>query len=150
MKSKRFEPIHEIAENSAKDLSHAMVEAERRVVELEHQLEQLRSYRETYLGKAAEAGTTMDPVRLQNTRVFMDRLAEAQRLHLQKLGAARAEYEAKRSLWSTKRIEAETLGRAVGRFRREERHAADRREQRDGDEAALRIAGVAMGLRDSR
>ena len=61
MKSKRFEPIHEIAENSAKDLSHAMVEAERRVAELERQLEQLRSYRETYLAKATDAGAIIKP-----------------------------------------------------------------------------------------
>jgi flagellin len=38
-----------------------------------------------------------------------------------------------------KRIEAESLGRAVDRFRKEEQHVADRREQREGDDAALRV-----------
>ena len=79
MKSKRLEPIHEIAENSAKDLSRPMAEAERRVVELEHQLEQLKRYRQDYMGRSGDAGVAMDPVRLQNMRVFMDRLAEAER-----------------------------------------------------------------------
>ena len=54
--------------------------------------------------------------------------------------AARAEYEKRRALWSEKRIEAESLGRVVDRFRKEERHAADRREQREGDEAAMRLS----------
>jgi hypothetical protein len=31
----------------------------------------------------------------------------------------------------------------VDRFRKEERHAADAREQRDGDEAAMRVAYIA-------
>ena len=32
------------------------------------------------------------------------------------------------------------LSRVVDRFRKEEQHAADRREQREGDDAALRLA----------
>ena len=43
MKSKRFEPIQEIASSSANELSRAMAEAARRVAELERQLEQLKS-----------------------------------------------------------------------------------------------------------
>jgi hypothetical protein len=31
------------------------------------------------------------------------------------------------------------LNRVVDRFKKEERHAADRREQREGDEAAMRL-----------
>ncbi len=79
-------------------------------------------------------------VQLQNYRSFLDRLGEALRQHLKNLDAARAEYERRRVLWSEKRIEAESLGRVVDRFRKEEQHAADRREQREGDDAALRIS----------
>jgi hypothetical protein len=32
------------------------------------------------------------------------------------------------------------LSRVVDRFRKEEQHAADRRDQRDGDDAAMRVA----------
>jgi flagellar biosynthesis chaperone FliJ len=48
MRSKRFEPIQEIASTSATDLSRAMAEAGRRVAELERQFEQLQSYRDEY------------------------------------------------------------------------------------------------------
>jgi flagellar FliJ protein len=140
MRSKRFEPIQEIASTSAKDLSRTMGEAARRVAELEKQLEQLHLYRDEYVRNATQATGTMDAVRLQNYRSFLDRLGEAVRQHVIKLDAARAEYERRRVLWSDKRIEVESLGRVIERFRQEEQHAAERREQREGDDAAMRIA----------
>jgi len=54
--------------------------------------------------------------------------------------AARAEFEKRRLLCSEKRVEVEPLSRVVERFRKEEQHAADRREQHDADAAALRIS----------
>ena len=140
MKSKRFEPIQQIASTSAKDLSRAMGEAGRKVADLERQLEQLQSYRDEYVRNSTQSAEATNAVQLQNYRSFLDRLGEALRQHLKNLDAARAEYERRRVLWSEKRIEAESLGRVVDRFRKEEQHAADRREQREGDDAALRIS----------
>jgi flagellar export protein FliJ len=140
MKSKRFEPIQEIASTSAKDLSIAMAEAGRKVTDLERQLEQLQAYRDEYVRNSTQAAGAIDAVKLQNYRTFLDRLGEALRQHLKSLEAARAEFDRRRALWSEKRIEAESLGRAVDRFRLEERRAADRREQREGDDAAMRVS----------
>ena len=144
MKSKRFEPIREIASTSAKDLSRAMGEAARKVADLERQLEQLKSYRDEYVRNSQSSGAT-DAVKLQNYRSFLDRLGEAMRQHATALEKARAEYEKRREQWSEKRIEAERLSLVVDRFRKEEQHAADRREQREGDEAALRLSLAARG-----
>jgi flagellar FliJ protein len=143
MKSKRFEPIQQIASTSAKDLSRAMGEAGRKVADLERQLEQLQSYRDEYVRKSTQSNGAIDAVQLQNYRMFLDRLGEALRQHLKNLDNARAEYEKRRALWSEKRIEAESLGRVVERFRKEEQHAADRREQREGDDAAMRVSQAA-------
>jgi flagellar protein FliJ len=145
MKSKRFEPIQEIASNSAQDLSRAMGEAALKVADLERQLQQLQTYRDEYLRNSSQSAASIDAVKLQNYRSFLDRLGEALRQHLKSLDAARSEYERRRALWSEKRIEAESLGRAVDRFRKEERHVADRREQREGDDAALRVSVAARG-----
>src|ERR1700722_9878060 len=139
MKSKRFEPIREIASTSAKDLSRAMGEAGRKVAELEGKVQQLQSYRDDYVRNSQAAGA-IDAVKLQNYRMFLDRLGEALRQQSNLLDLARAEYEKRRVLWSEKRIEAESLGRVVDNFRKEERHAADQREQREGDDAALRAS----------
>jgi flagellar protein FliJ len=149
-KSERFEPIQEIASSSANELSRAMAEAGRRVADLERQLEQLKSYRDEYVRSSTEGRGAMDAAKLQNYRSFLDRLGDALRQHSKNLDAARAEYERRRLQWSEKRIEAESLGRAVERFRKEERGAADRREQREGDDAAMRIALTARGESGNR
>jgi flagellar FliJ protein len=137
-KSKRFEPIQEIASTSAKDLSRAMAEAARKVADLERQLQQLQSYRDDYVRNSAPGSAVVDAVKLQNYRTFLDRLGEALRQQKKSLEIAKIEHEKQHAAWSEKRIEAESLGRAVDRFRKEEQHAADRREQREGDDAALR------------
>jgi flagellar protein FliJ len=138
MKSKRFEPIQEIASTEAVDLSRAMGEAGRKVADIESQLEQLKTYRDEYVRNSTQSAAAMDAVKLQNYRSFLDRLGEALRQHMKSLETARAEYERRRALWSEKRVEAESLSRVVDRFRREEQHVAERREQREGDDAALR------------
>ena len=144
MKSKRFEPIQEIVSNSANDLSRAMGAAARKVAELESQLQQLQSYRDDYVRSSAQTSGPIDAVKLQNYRSFLDRLGDALRQQAKSLENARAEYEQRRALWSDKRIEAESLGLVVDRFRKEERLAADRREQREGDDAALRLSLAAQ------
>jgi flagellar export protein FliJ len=138
-KSKRFEPIRQIASTSAKDLSRVMGEAARKVADLERQLEQLQAYRDEYVRTSTQSGGIMDAVKLQNYRSFLDRLGDALRQHLKSLDSARAEFEKRRAQWSEKRIEAETLSRVVDRFRKEEQHASDRREQHEGDDAAMRL-----------
>jgi flagellar FliJ protein len=143
MKSKRFEPIQEIASSRAVDLSRTMGEAGRKVADIERQLEQLQSYRDEYVRNSTQSAAAIDAVKLQNYRSFLERLGEALRQHLKSLENARAEYEARRAAWSEKRIEAESLGRVVDRFRKEEQHVADRREQREGDDAALRVSQAA-------
>ncbi len=139
-RSKRFEPIRDIASTSATDLSRAMGEAGRRVADLERQLEQLKTYRDEYVKNSIQDDGTMDAVKLQNYRSFLGRLGDAIRQQLTLLDHARAEFENRRLEWSAKRIEAESLGRAIDRFRSEELRDAERREQRDGDDAAMRIS----------
>src|SRR5882757_1486433 len=149
MRSKRFEPIQELASTSATDLSRAMGEAGRRVADLERQFEQLRTYRDQYVSNSGETRGATDAVKLQNYRSFVDRLSEALRQQSTNLDHARAEYEKRRLQWSEKRIEAESLGRVIERFRKEEQHAADQREQREGDDAAMRIS-IAHAKADNR
>jgi|ERR1700683_149992 flagellar export protein FliJ len=150
IKSKRFEPIRQIATSSANALSLAMADAGRRVADLERQLEQLRNYRDEYVRNSNENRGAMDAVKLQNYRSFLDRLGAALRQQTNSLDAARAEYEGRRLKWSEKRVEAESLSRVVDRFRKEERHAADQREQREGDDAAIRMSLVRHGETENR
>ena len=117
-----------------------MGEAAKKVAELEQQLQQLLAYRDEYVRNSTQSAGAMDAVKLQNYRSFLDRLGEALRQHTKNLDTARAEYERRRASWSEKSIEAESLSRVVDRYRREEQHDADRREQREGDDVAIRVA----------
>jgi flagellar export protein FliJ len=137
MKSKRFEPIQEIAATSAKDLSRTMAEAGRKVADLERQLGQLQTYRDEYVRNSTQSAGAIDAVKLQNYRSFLDRLGLTLNQHLKSLDIARQEFEKRRAQWSEKRMEAETLNRVIDRFRKEEQYAADGREQREGDDAAM-------------
>jgi flagellar export protein FliJ len=139
-RSKRFEPIQAIIAAAAEDLAKKMAESGRRLAELERQFQQLQTYREEYVGSSKTTQGVMDAVKLQNYRSFLERLSEAIRQHVTKLDVARAEHERRRAKWSEKRIEAESLQRAVERFRRQEMQADEQREQHDSDEAAMRIA----------
>jgi flagellar protein FliJ len=138
LKSKRFEPIQEVAATSAKDLSRVMAEAGRKVADLERQLEQLQTYRDEYVRNSTQSLDAIDAVKLQNYRSFLGRLGEALSQHFKSLDVARKEFEKRRAQWGEKRMEAESLNRVIDRFRKEEQYAADGREQRDGDDAAMR------------
>ncbi|MDP8984001.1 MAG: flagellar export protein FliJ [Pseudomonadota bacterium] len=140
MRSKRFEPIQEIASTSARDLSRAMSEAGRHVADLEGQLERMKTRRDEYLrGSTADRGA-MNAANFQNYRSFLERLGEVLRRHSLELRDARVEYERRRLQWSEKRIEAESLGRMIDRCREEERYAAEQCERREGDDAAMRFS----------
>lgn len=148
VKSKRFEPIHEIANNSANDLSRGVADAERQLAEMERQLEQLKTYRNDYVSQSSTGPGAVDAVRLQNFRMFLDRLGEAIRLQSEVVAAARADYETKRARWSEKRVEADALGKVVERFKVDERRIQDKRDQDEMDESALRrLTAEAFDLR---
>jgi flagellar protein FliJ len=138
LKSKRFEPIREMASNSANDLSRNLADAERHLAEMERQLEQLKIYRCDYVSQSSSGPGAVDAVRLQNFRMFLDRLGDAIRVQTGAVGAARADYEAKRKRWTEKRVEAEALSKVVERFKVDERRVQEKRDQNETDEAALR------------
>ena len=138
MKSKRFEPIREIASSAADSLSRGVADAERHLAEMERQLAQLNNYRADYVTRSEQSPGSVDTVRLQNFRSFLGRLSDAIRLQNEAVAAARADYERKRQQWSAKRVEAEALGKAVERFKQDERRAQDRRDQHESDDAGMR------------
>ena len=82
MKSKRFEPIQEIASNSAEDLSRAMARGRRaRSRTSSASSSSCKSYRDEYVRNSTQSSGAMDAVKLQNYRSFLDRLGEAMRQH---------------------------------------------------------------------
>jgi flagellar FliJ protein len=139
-KSKRIEPIQEIASSRAGELGQAVAIAAALLSEKEKQLEQLQGYCADYMQKSGDANTAMDPVRLQNYRAFLGRLGEAIRQQELAVGVAKSDYEMRRQEWSELRVEADALGRAVDRYKADERRSQDRIEQNESDDTSSQRA----------
>jgi flagellar FliJ protein len=136
-RSERMQPIKALADTRERDAGAGVAAARRELEDREQQLEQLRGYRAEYASRAAREGAA-DAVRLQNYHAFLGRLGDAIRQQEELVAAARQDLEHRTASWQERRIEAASLGKAVERIAESEQKAADRREQRDTDERALR------------
>jgi flagellar FliJ protein len=136
-RSERMQPIKALADTRERDAGAGVAAARRVLEDREKQLEQLRGYRAEYAGRAAREGAA-DAVRLQNYHAFLGRLGDAIRQQEELVAAARQDLEHRTASWQERRIEAASLGKAVERIAETEQKLADRREQRDTDERALR------------
>jgi flagellar FliJ protein len=136
-RSDRMQPIKEMADARERDAGQLVAGAQRLLAEREQQLVQLRQYRADYANRAAREGA-VDAVRLQNYHAFIARLDDAIRQQQELVAAARQDVERVTSAWQERRVEAASLGKVVDRIAAAERKTADRREQRETDERALR------------
>lgn len=136
-RSERMQPIKHLADTRERDAGAGVAAARRVLEDREQQLAQLRAYRAEYANRAAHEGAA-DAVRLQNYHAFLARLADAIRQQEELVAAARRDLERTTAEWHERRIEAASLGKVVERIADAEQKAAERREQRDSDERALR------------
>jgi len=136
-RSERMQPIKTLADTREREAGDAVASARRLLGEREQQLEQLRGYRAEYAARAAREGAA-DAVRLANYHAFLARLAAAVRQQQELVDAARQDLERRIAEWQERRVEALSLAKAVDRLATAERRVADRREQQESDERALR------------
>jgi flagellar protein FliJ len=144
-RSERMEPIRDLAASRERDAGAAMSAARAAVEAADKQLELLRRYRDDYAQQNAPGAGSVDLVRLQNHRAFLDRLNEAVRQQEQRVEQARRQLDRMTEAWRERRVEAAALGRAVERFREDERRAADHREQRELDDLSARNSRKPLG-----
>lgn len=140
-KSRRIAPLHDLARNEELSASRKLADAARELAAEEHQLAQLAGFRDEYDRLESATAQGLDPLRLQNRRAFMARLADAIREQERRIESARAALAGSTETWRGRRIDAAALGAAIERFAEEERRADGRREQRDSDETARQAAG---------
>jgi flagellar FliJ protein len=139
-RSRRIGPLHDLARFEERSASRQLADAARELEVQEQQLAQLTGFREEYGRLEASILEGIDPLRFQNHRAFMDRLAEAIRQQEKRIESARAALAGSTETWRGRRIDAEALGAAIERFSADERRATGRREQRDSDEVAQRVS----------
>lgn len=135
-RSKRMEPIKQLAGDREREAATQVDRARRALDDHERQLAQLRQYRAEYAERVSK-GAAPDIARLQNYHAFLGRLSDAVAQQERAVSDALAALERATDAWRERRIEAASIGRAVARIATGERKVEDRRAQRESDERTL-------------
>jgi flagellar FliJ protein len=135
-RSGRMQPIKDLADSRARDAGSVVGAAQKLLQERELQLQKLRDYLADYNNKQSMAVGAQNAMHLQNHRAFLQRLADAIRQQEQSVQQAREDYERKRDAWRDRRVEANSLGRAIENLQTQERRVEDKREQAGMEEQA--------------
>ncbi|KJV36295.1 flagellar export protein FliJ [Luteibacter yeojuensis] len=126
----RLQPVVDLAAEKAEEATRALALHQRALAESEHQLTELRRYRNEY----AEMPSGIGVQELLNRQQFLQKIDLA---IVQQLGEVqrreRALTEA-RTGWADARGRAKALDSVTAKYREQERKSQDRREQEQADE----------------
>jgi flagellar FliJ protein len=139
-RSKRMQPVVNVTANREREAAQRLGECQQRVQAAEQRLEELTHYREEYTQQFANGGS-LNAARLQDYRLFLDRLNQAVEQQRGILERAHAECAGLRQRWLDLRTRTQALDKVVERYRVEERSDQDRRDQKETDEHAHTLRG---------
>lgn len=137
-RSKRMQPVVEVTVQREREAAKRLGEAQQRVQAAEQRLDELTRYRQEYTQQFA-AGDSLTAARLQDYRVFLDRLNQAVEQQHAVLGRARQEADTQRQRWLDLHTRVQALGKVVERYRDEERSHHERRLQKESDQHTLNV-----------
>lgn len=126
----RLQPVVDLAEEKAEDAVRVLATQQRALAEAEHQLVELRKYRNEY----AEMPDGIGIAALLNRQQFLQKIDMA---IVQQLGEVQRREQAldhAQRLWSDARGRAKALDSVTTKYREQERKSEDRREQSQADE----------------
>lgn len=134
MTSKRLQPLQDLADYRKDQAARQLQEAQSQLAERLARLEELTRYRQDYERSALSAA----PQLLRNRHAFIGRLREAEHFQQQLVEQAQRAVEQQRGRWLQQHRESATVAQLGASYRRREQHAAERRDQGQLDELALR------------
>lgn len=140
-KSKRFQPIAELAEQDQQAAAKTMRTSEQTLKAYTMRLEELETYREQYLQRFVSEGTGgVQAHQLKDYRVFLANLELAIDQMKEQINSARARHRQDTDDWCSRHRRSRALDKALTRFAGEERARAEQAAQRQLDECAQRAA----------
>lgn len=138
-RSERLEPVVEYSESNEREAVRALGHARQALAEQERRLAELRGYLGEYQSQlVSEQGGAVSADRLQEYQNFLSRLNAAIAQQAQRVAEAQRVCDARLQVWLAARTRVQALEKVVERLQGAERREADRAEQRDNDERALR------------
>lgn len=139
-------PVQRVFDQAEKDRARELGNAQQQLAAAEAKLAELRAYQGEYLGafrRRAENGTSIRALR--DFQAFLARLDQALRQQEQAVEKARELAAGSRRNWQGAAQKVKALGAVVQRWEKAEDQAADKRDQKDSDERALRAAARTRG-----
>lgn len=136
-RSRRMEPVVRVAGRREEDAARDLAQQREVLARHESQLRELHAYRTEYLERLrGQSGGGVNASRLQDYRVFLDKLDTAIGQQERIVAHQRREVDRFQQRWMDLRTRCNAMDKAVERIRREERREAERREQQASDEHA--------------
>lgn len=126
----RLQPVVELAEEKAEDAVRVLATQQRALADAEHQLVELRKYRNEY----AEMPDGIGISALLNRQQFLLKIDMAIVQQLGEVQRREQALEHARLLWTDARGRAKALDSVTTKYREQERKSEDRREQSQADE----------------
>ena len=136
-RSKRLKPIADLAAHHEKEASKQLAASQEKLSQQEQLLTELEAYHAEYtttniMSQVAAA----DPVRLQDYRLFLDRLEHAIARQRQLLAGLRDELDRDHASWRERRSHRKALDNVTERYARAEARDQEQLEQRQLEEVS--------------
>ncbi|MDF3982098.1 flagellar export protein FliJ [Luteibacter sp. PPL201] len=126
----RLQPVVDLAAEKAEDATRALATHQRALADAEHQLSELRRYRNEYAEMPAGIGVSA----LLNRQQFLQKIDMAIVQQLGEVQRRERALDAARGAWTDARGRAKALDSVTSKYREQERKSQDRREQEQADE----------------
>lgn len=137
MRSKRMQPIAQIAETKQQQAIQVYVSAQQAVVDAQLQLEQLIDYRLEY--SEARVATHMSMHQLKDYQLFLDKLNRSINQARQLIEQKKQQCEYQRLAWLKTRTRSKALDAVIAKYLQQEAVIEARLEQKEQDEFASRV-----------
>lgn len=134
-KSKRIEPIVNLAKSSEKEAVKALGEALQVLNSQTEQLNQLIGYKAEYAERLSlSGGKGINVQQLNEYRSFIDKLTLAIDQQSQVVNQAKENLDAKKRFWFAKRGRSKALDAVLDRYLEDELHQLEKKEQSEIDD----------------
>jgi len=138
-RSKRMQPVQRVAQNREQNAVQKLGQSQQNLDAQRARLEELRAYRDQYARDfELSGGSGLDATRVQDYRVFLNRLGEAIRQQETLIEQCCSQHEQTRQQWIKTHTHSQAIDKVVSRYRREDHRQQDLKEQREQDERSLR------------
>lgn len=145
-RSERMAPVQRVLGTTERDRARDMGTAQKQLEDAEARLRDLRQYHGEYLqGFEQRARTGQSVLALRDYQLFLARLEEAIRQQEQIVAQAKQDVSGSRQRWQSAARQVKAVESVVSRWQGDEKRQADRIEQKNTDERAMRPRSAGPG-----